>query len=99
MKAGGQDSAGGPIMWRAFFLAIGTYLVLLGAQCLGVEKFILKSRETARTTQVAIFGQEQIQAAPGKVLDPPPWAPWSLMATGAVVCLYSFSIPRRMHGG
>ena len=86
-------------MWRAFFLAIGAYLILLGAQCLGVEKFVLKSGETAQATQAVIFEQGETQGARGKVVDPPPWAPWSLMATGAVVCLYSFSIPRRMNGG
>ena len=86
-------------MWRSFFLAIGTFLVLLGAQCLGVEKFVLKSRETVQATQTGIFDQNGIPAASGRVIDPPPWAAWSLMASGAVVCIYSFSIPRRMNGG
>ena len=27
---------------------------------------------------------------------PPDWAPWSLMGTGAVVMLYSFTIPQRV---
>ena len=35
-------------MWRAFFLAVGVYLILLGAQCLCVEKFVLKD-ETGNT--------------------------------------------------
>jgi hypothetical protein len=99
MKAGGQHLSGGPIMWRAFFLAIGTYLVLLGAQCLGVEQFVLKSRDNDRTAQTVILDPDGSQAKAGRVIDPPPWAPWSLMATGAVVCLYSFSIPRRMNSG
>jgi hypothetical protein len=80
-------------MWRAFFLALGTYLVLLGAQCLGVERFVLKARESAAESQQLIPSAPPSQ----KALDPPPWAPWSLMSTGAVVCLYSFSIPRRMN--
>jgi hypothetical protein len=29
---------------------------------------------------------------------PPDWAPWSLMSTGAIVCLYSFTLPRRWNG-
>ena len=33
-----------------------------------------------------------------KVVTPPDWAPWSLMAGGAVVVLYSFTIPRRVGG-
>jgi hypothetical protein len=85
-------------MWRALFLAIGVYLILLGAQCLGVQKFILKSRERATqgTSPVAVAQQDEL--GPQKEVVPPPWAPWSLMSTGAVVCLYSFSIPARMNG-
>ena len=29
---------------------------------------------------------------------PPEWAPWSLMGAGAVVVLYSFTIPKRVGG-
>ena len=29
---------------------------------------------------------------------PPDWAPWSLIGAGAVVVLYSFTIPRRVGG-
>ena len=86
-------------MWRAFFLAVGTFLLLLGAQCLGVEKFILKSRERTNAVQLNIFAQNPPQVGSSKSVDPPPWAPWSLISTGTVVCLYSFSIPRRMNNG
>jgi len=86
-------------MWRAFFLAIGVYLMVLGVQCLGVQKFVLKSREPVvqQAQQAFLFIQRQPQLGPHKEVDPPPWAPWSLMSTGAVVCLYSFSIPNRMN--
>jgi hypothetical protein len=84
-------------MWRAFFLAFGTYLILLGAQCLGVDKFILKARNPGESQ--GIVAQERAPRGSNRVLDPPPWAPWSLMSTGAVVCLYSFTIPRRMNHG
>ena len=29
-------------------------------------------------------------------ITPPEWAPWSLMSGGAVVLLYSFTIPKRV---
>jgi hypothetical protein len=35
---------------------------------------------------------------PQKVLNPPAWAPWSLMATGAIVIVYSFTLPKRFMG-
>lgn len=82
-------------MWRAMFLAFGVYLMLLGAQCLGVEKFTLNVHEPA--AQSASLGGDAKQG-PQKEVVPPPWAPWSLLSTGAVVCLYSFSIPSRLKG-
>jgi hypothetical protein len=84
-------------MWRAFFLAIGFFLMVLGVECLGVERMSLKIRENP-PAPVSPFDLEpkvggQVQVAP------PDWAPWSLLATGAVMCLYSFTIPKRVAGG
>jgi hypothetical protein len=31
-------------------------------------------------------------------VEPPEWAPWSLMSVGAVVILYTFTIPKKMTG-
>jgi len=73
-------------MWRSFFLAIGAYCCLLGVEALAVEKAVLKQ-------------------VPGSVLAstreviPPDWAPSSLLGTGAVVVLYSFTVPQRVGGG
>lgn len=74
-------------MWRSLFLALGAYTCLLGVEALALEKAVLKKPENAPVAQ----------AGP-KVIVPPEWAPWSLMATGAVVVLYSFSIPNRAKG-
>jgi hypothetical protein len=76
-------------MWRSFFLAIGIYLIIAGAECLGVDRVYMRAQgEPAKT------------AAPAKPADqefpPEPWLPWSLLSTGAVVCLYSFTIPKRL---
>lgn len=85
-------------MWRALFLAIGIYLILLGLQCLGVQKIVLKTREAVAQPQQHsfIFAPKEPEVGPLKEIVPPPWSPWSLMSAGAVVCLYSFSIPGRM---
>jgi len=84
-------------MWRAFFLAIGVSLIILGVECLGVEKIQLKSREAPPPPSSPM--EEAPKVGPHKTISPPPWAPWSLMSTGAVVCLYSFTIPKRVAGG
>jgi len=34
--------------------------------------------------------------AGGGDVVPPDWAPWSLMSTGAVVMLYSFTLPKKL---
>ncbi len=83
-------------MWQSFFLAVGIYIALLGAQCLGVQKFVLNSREPV-AQQASLFTQAPT-VGPQKVVAPAQWAPWSLMSTGLVVCLYSFSIPKRLNG-
>jgi hypothetical protein len=73
-------------MWRSFFLAIGAYCCLLGVQALAVEKAVLKADAPgAHSTSREVI--------------PPEWAPWSLLGAGAVVMLYSFTIPQRVGGG
>ena len=74
-------------MWRALFLAIGIYCCLLGVEALAINKAVIKP--SAKAAQRA-FGRSEVV--------PPPWAPWSLMSAGAIVVLYSFSIPKRVAG-
>lgn len=74
-------------MFRSLFLALGAYCCLLGVEALALEKAVIKRPVDGQPRQYT----EQD-------LVPPDWAPWSLMATGAVVVLYSFTIPRRAKG-
>ena len=88
------------IMWRSFFLAVGLTAVFLGVECLGVEKMNLKIREPSTPGTPASFFSAATppKEGPQKTLAPPRWAPWSLMSLGAVVCLYSFTLPGRWKG-
>jgi hypothetical protein len=83
-------------MWRALFLSIGIFLILLGIQCLVFQQITLKAREEPPVS-TALFDDTPAVGAQKKI-NPPAWAPWSLMASGAVVCLYSFTIPKRVAG-
>jgi hypothetical protein len=83
-------------MWRALFLAVGAYLVLLGAQCLGVQKFILKPENPQASES---WMDPRGLTTTRRELTPQPWVPYSLMATGTIVCVYCFSIPKRLSGG
>lgn len=75
-------------MWRALFVAVGLYAVLLGVECLLIDKAVLARRENAAP------GMEQ-KVGRNREYSPPDWAPWSLMSTGAVTVLYSFTLPKR----
>ncbi|MCA9260437.1 MAG: hypothetical protein KDA61_14595 [Planctomycetales bacterium] len=72
-------------MLRSLFLALGVFSCLLGLEALAVETAVLKRPQR-------VNGQTVVQH---REVTPPDWAPWSLMAGGAVVVLYSFTIPRR----
>jgi hypothetical protein len=79
-------------MWRAFFLATGISLIILGAESLAIEQVVLVPRSSVAPTSALST------AAPKQtiVVKPAEWWPWTFMATGAVVVLYSFTIPRRV---
>ena len=83
-------------MWRALFLALGIYSCVLGAECLLIDKAVMSSgsQPTSAMGQVA-----QSMTTRQREVIPPPWAPWSLMSAGAVVILYSFTLPQKMKGG
>jgi hypothetical protein len=63
-------------MWRSLFLALGLFALLLGVQCMFIDR--------ARWS------------GDGGEIVPADWAPWSLMSTGAVVILYSFTLPKKL---
>lgn len=80
-------------MWRSLFLAAGIVLCILGAECLVLEKAVI-AQDKDQPQQTASY----LAPAPTpktKEIKPPEWAPWSLLSTGIVVILYSYSIPRR----
>lgn len=74
-------------MVRSFFLAVGLTAFLLGLECLVLDKAVLKSNAPVANS-----------VAVGRELRPADWAPWSLLSAGAVVILYSFTIPAKMRG-
>ena len=84
-------------MWRGFFLAIGVTLCILGAECLVVERAVLA--DTSPPPSTTAIGFSQPPAAATREFKPPEWAPWSMLGAGAVVILYSFTIPKRVSGG
>ena len=80
-------------MWRAFFLAMGIALMIVGAESLAVEQAVLLPASPSAKSTAAFT--TATPSAP-RVIKPAEWWPWTFMSTGAIVVLYSFTIPRRM---
>jgi hypothetical protein len=72
-------------MIRSFFLAIGIFALILGGECLVLDRAVLAPR-----------GESTIEGLTQREITPPEWAPWSLLSAGAVVILYSFTLPEKM---
>jgi len=83
-------------MWRALFLAIGIFLMIVGLESLTVDRVLLRIRYTPPPPISPFYNEPKLGANIQVV--PPHWAPWTLLGTGAVTCLYSFTIPRRVNG-
>ncbi len=75
-------------MWRSLFLAVGAYCCLLGLEALAIHQAVLKPQ--VRNGQVVVAARN---------VTPPEWAPWSLLAGGTIVVLYSFTLPRKVKDG
>ena len=83
-------------MWRAFFLAIGLSFIILGAEFMMLDKVVFHEapREGGALNILASVTSTKIIAA--KTYEPPDWTPWSLFSVGAIVMIYSFTIPQRV---
>jgi len=78
-------------MWRSFFLSVGICSVLLGLESLVVEKLVIAASEERDPGSLAG------RFTPGlREVEPPEWAPWSLLSGGAVVILYTFTLPEKI---
>jgi hypothetical protein len=70
-------------MWRALFLGLGFFLLVLGLECMFIDQ--------ATITRAAEGGVV--------TFAPPDWVPWSLVSAGAVTMLYSYTLPQKFKGG
>ena len=72
-------------MWRSLFLALGLFSLILG-----IESLLIDSATLANRGDPTVISREVVPAE---------WAPWSLLSAGAVVILYSFTLPQKLKGG
>ena len=81
-------------MIRSFFLSVGLFALILGGECLVLDRAIL-----AASKESTIEGFAERMATTQREIAPPEWAPWSLLSVGAVVILYSFTLPQKLKTG
>jgi hypothetical protein len=75
-------------MWRSFFLALGLSGCLLGVECMMIDKAVLAQRGATTDATATLTSPREIK--------PPEWAPWSLLSAGAVVMLYTITVPKKL---
>jgi hypothetical protein len=78
-------------MWRALFISIGICCVVLGVECLVIEKATLAASGEHSPSSLL-----EHAAPAARDVTPPEWAPWSLLSAGAVVILYTFTLPQKV---
>ncbi len=87
-------------MWRAFFMAVGLMLCILGLECMVIERAVLAkpADATAAATDYSYdtYSYPGTQKKDPRVIEPPEHVAWGLLSIGAVVFLYAF---RRGGGG
>ncbi len=76
-------------MWRAFFMAIGAMLIILGVECLLIDSATLAAEQPLPPAQGAAWFNPEPFFDPSRVIRPPEWIAWSLLACGIVTLLYS----------
>ena len=90
-------------MWRAFFLALGINLIIIGAQCLVVEQVVLTTNRDSKPAIANVdniytpvsYNQQSVSSTPKKTFRPKDWMPWSLLAAGTIIVIYTYSLPKR----
>ena len=91
-------------MWRAFVMAIGLSLVVLGAEFMVVDRLVMASPPSGQVDSAYLdrqFGGSASYAVNidglgtrKRVFVPPEWAPWGLLSAGVLTVLYGAALPR-----
>jgi hypothetical protein len=78
-------------MWRSVFLALGITLCIVGLECLVVDEAVIAKPGAAE----ASVSSEAVQQNQIKTRE---WMPWSFLSAGAVIILYTITLPKRFQG-
>lgn len=84
-------------MWRAFFLAIGAMLIIVGIETLLIDSATIYAASDSSATE--FVDPSGSPAGKTKVVKPDEWLPWTSLSIGAIVVLYAFTLPQRWNRG
>jgi hypothetical protein len=73
-------------MWRALFLGVGMFLLIVGLECMLIDQATIKNPGEEGGPSTVTFA-------------PPEGVPWYLASAGAVTILYSYTLPQKFKGG
>lgn len=79
-------------------MAIGAMLVILGVECLIIDSATLAAESPPPAVEQSWFGP-QASLDQSRIVRPPEWIAWSLLASGAIVLLYAITLPKRWGSG
>ncbi len=80
-------------MWRSLFIALGIMAIIIG-----FESLIIDSATFYASRGSSVSGFLDPATVPGqstKTWSPSEWFPWVVMSVGALVVIYSFTLPKR----
>lgn len=81
-------------MMKAFLLAMGITMCVVGGEFLAVDKLILSNGDQSEErTGIGFFNEA---TSKGKEFRPREWHPWALLSTGAVVILYGTTLQQKL---
>ena len=80
-------------MWRSLFIGIGIMALIFGVECLLIDSATLYG--ASDTTAANFIDPSGAPSASTKEWRPKEWLPWAVLSAGALIVLYSFTLPRR----
>ncbi len=84
-------------MGRPLCFALGLTVFLFGAECLLLEKAVLKSRNAPDFDPIQYFGLNALTGSESPMgsnreFVPKEWMPWTFMGAGAVAMIYTCTL-------
>jgi len=82
-------------LYRAFFCAVGLVMIIVGLECLVIESAMFSPgifEDAKFAPQQNTWMNSQPIMPQGKIFQPKEWFPWSLLAVGSIVAIYSQAV-------